>query len=132
MKKTLLLAAALACSGVAQADTWVCTSTAGASLGESGILAEGLIGRTWVADTKRGARFPSSEKAFQAGPEYLGKCEVRVHSDGRKDVFCTSYPELTSFQQSIRILELTTGEIIFSASSLYTAGIIHAGTCIKI
>ena len=29
MKKTLLLVAALACSGVAQAETYVCTSTYG-------------------------------------------------------------------------------------------------------
>ena len=130
MKKTLLLAAALACSGVAQADTWACTSTAGVSLAETGILSEGIIGRAWVADTERGARYPSP---YQAGSEYLGKCEVTVESDGRKFVFCTSYPESgLSVVESLRISELTTGETIFTASHLSTAGVIYAGSCIKI
>lgn len=129
MKKSLLLAAALACSGVAQADTWACTSTAGASLTESGILAKGIIGRTWVADTERGARYPSP---YQAGSEYLGKCEVMLQSDGRKEVFCTAYSDITTSVMSLRILELTTGETIFTASSLSIAGVIHAGACIKI
>ena len=129
MKKTLLLAAALACSGVAQADTWTCTSTAGASLMRSGYIVEGIIGRTWVADTRRGMRFPSPEKA---GSEYLGKCEVTAEFNGKKSVYCNAYYVNIGVQMSLFINELRTGEIIFSASNLGISGGIHAGTCIKI
>ena len=61
MKKTLLLAAALACSGVAQADNFVCTAESKTDIYDSGTVsinyAEfGITGPTYFVDTSRGFR----------------------------------------------------------------------------
>ena len=129
MRKTLLLAAALACSSAAQADIWTCTSTAGASLGQRGLIQEGKGGLTWVADTRRGMRFPSP---IEAGSEYLGECEDVSARKNNKVIYCTATYEMIGSRISLLINELTTGEIIFTASELNTFGRTSAGNCIKI
>ena len=126
MKKTLLLAAALACSGVAQAETYVCTSTFGAAINEDMIVVEGLPVRTWVADTRRGLRIPDPLTA----DSYSGECEVMGRTEiGGVEIICRS-SELGQ-HHSIMIQKLST-RIKFNASYFFAFNFSFSGNCTEI
>ena len=126
MKKTLLLAAALACSGVAQAEIYTCTSTTAAVWNTSGFRREIMTPRTWIVDSTKGVRYPTYEGTAS---EYTGKCKLGATSE--IVIFCTA--ERSDEHSNIRVRESVEAQaIIFSASELNDFGVIHVGKCIKI
>ncbi len=79
MNKTLLLAAALACSGAAQAEIFSCTSTYGAAITRDTLLNAPIVNQSWIADTTRGLRVPDENKVVK---DYAGECEVTFRDEG--------------------------------------------------
>jgi len=77
MKKTLLLTAALACSGVAQAETWVCTSTHASSISNYGmpLVSQEYEQGKWVVDTNQGLLFGQEESEGLFGSKFDGTCQ---------------------------------------------------------
>ena len=132
MKKTLLLAAALVCTGAAQAEIFSCTSTYGATIGADSLLADGLSTRTWIADTRRGLRTSGQDAA--AG-DYSGECEVVAIKSNVSTTVCTTF-ESGSFESGnfkvIKIEKYTTGQITFKATSLSHYNFAYAGFCTEI
>ena len=119
MKKTLLLAAALACSGVAQAETYVCTSTYGALIVNEKTINAGQ--RTWIADASEGLRRPSGDKTEES---YSGECEI-IFDTG---LACSSKTELR-----IDTILINTTDLTFTTSSLLNGGgWVHSGKCVAI
>ena len=72
MKKTLLLAAALACSGVAQAAVYSCTIEAEINMSSpEGATSEWPAGRMFFVDTEKGYRVEAAN--FWSGSCSVGK-----------------------------------------------------------
>ena len=132
MKKILLLAAALACSGAIQAEIFSCTSTYGATIGADSLLKDGLSARTWIADTRRGLRISGKNEA--AG-DYSGECEVIAGVDNESTTICTTF-ESGIFESGnfgvIKIEKLTTGQITFKAAALSHYNFAYVGFCTEI
>jgi hypothetical protein len=135
MKKTLLLAAALACSGTVQAEIFSCTSTYGATIGADSLLKDGLSARTWIADTRRGLRISGQDEA--AG-DYSGECKIVASKDNVSTTVCTTFESGESgFFESgnfevIKIEKLTTGQIAFKAAAFSHYNFAYAGFCTEI
>lgn len=125
MKKTLLLAAALACSGVAQAEIFSCTSTYGAVIDEYRLVNAPIVTQSWVVDTTRGLRVSEDNRVVK---DYAGDCEVR-RGGGLLGATCVVYGVPTHI---VEILESSSGEITFLASVLRGFNFSYAGFCTEI
>jgi hypothetical protein len=132
MKKALLIAAALACSGMVKAEIYSCTSTYGATIGADSLLKDGLSARTWIADTRRGLRISGQDEA--AG-DYSGECKIVASKDNVSTTVCTTF-ESGLFESGnfgvIKIEKLTTGQITFKAAALSHFNFAYAGFCTEI
>ena len=129
MKKLLLLAAALACSGVAQAEIFSCTSTFGVGINAESVVGTGIPSRTWIANTRRGLRYSGVNIVAD---DYSGECEVIARFDSASTTVCTKYHEEKGNLHAIKIDKLTTGKIIFKASILDLNNFSYAGFCTEI
>lgn len=119
MKKTLLLAAALACSGVTQAETYVCTSTYGIFTNFEKTLDSSQS--TWIADTSEGLRRPNGGGAEKS---YVGECEK--NSDTH--LACSSKTE-----SRIDTILINTTNLTFTTSTLMIDNVwTHSGKCVEI
>lgn len=127
MKKTLLIAAALACSGMVKAEIYSCTSTYGAAIDNDSLVRDGLPTRTWIADTRRGLRV-SGENI--AASDYSGNCDVIARIENASTTICTK-SDLSIFRV-IKIEKRTTGEITFKASNLDIFNFSYTGFCTEI
>ena len=67
MKKTLLLAVALACSGAAQADSFFCETVGWSSTNQSGAYT-GDVDEIWIVDSDKGWKLAGTD-------DYEGVCE---------------------------------------------------------
>jgi hypothetical protein len=129
MKKTLLLAAALACSGVAQAEIFSCTSTYGAAITPDTVLNAPIPNQSWIADTTRGLRVPGENNVVK---DYAGECEVTYRSETSLSAAClVTGLRLVDEAHTIKIDKLPSG-IFFYASILNIASMAYAGTCTEI
>lgn len=124
MKKTLLLAAALACSGVAQAEAYVCTSTYGeAILQERKTLRVAISGVPWIADKNEGLRwsYPDGTNAV-----YQGECEELTEEN------LTCSINLNS-AGGVGTILINRKDLVFTASFLRSdISFIHLGNCVVI
>ena len=74
MKKTLLLAAALACSGVAQADVYFCETKGWANVSSSGEINKGEPNDQYVVNSDLGFKWTRAKE-----DEYKGSCSFQTH-----------------------------------------------------
>ena len=133
MKKTLLLAAALACSGVAQAEIFSCTSTYGAAITRDTLINAPIANQSWIADTTRGLRVPDlGPDENTVVKDYAGECEVTFRDEGFLSATCvvTGLGPVTD-THIIKIDRLPNG-IFFSASMLRLTNFSYAGFCTEI
>jgi hypothetical protein len=103
MKKTLLLAAALACSGaVAQRKRFgLVTSTYGAAIDLYKLVKAPIVTKSWIADTTRGLRVSEDNRVVK---DYAGDCEVL--QVGRWTYRCSLYcsNRITKLAVFLRVL----------------------------
>ena len=130
MKKTLLLAAALACSGAAQAEIVSCTSTYGAAITRDTLVGAPIVNKSWIVDTTRGLRVP--DESNEVVKDYAGECEVTFRDEGFLSATCvvTGLGPVTD-THTIKIDRLPNG-IFFTASMLRLANFSYAGFCTEI
>jgi len=126
MKKTLLLATALACSGAAQAEIFSCTSTYGAAIDRDELVKAPIATQSWIVDTTRGLRVTQENRVVK---DYAGDCEVLGRNVGLLAV-CNAEDGI--FTHTVKIQKRSNGEINFLASMLGVYSISHAGTCTEI
>ena len=83
MKKTLLLAPALACSGVAQAEIYFCQTEKSASVGFSGVTEEKNLD-DFIISTSAGFKNIDQES-------YRGTCDTHTDAEDKdiKSLICT-------------------------------------------
>jgi hypothetical protein len=125
MKKTLLLAAALACSGVAQAETYVCTSTYGDKIVLEKSLGTDESGATFIADIDKGLRSPTYDGTDKLYSGECGKYDVLASGDGFS---CTS-----KFGDSVKAILINISDLTFTGSSLYRDNArVYSGNCVVI
>jgi len=119
MRKTLLLTAALACSGVAQAETYVCTSTYGIFTDAKKILDS--TQSTWIADTSECIRRHNGDAPEKS---YVGECEK--NSDTH--LACSSITE-----SRIDTILINTTYLTFTGATLmYDSVWARSGKCVEI
>ena len=125
MKKTLLLAVALACSGVARAETYVCTSLYGDVIVNEKSIGINISGETFIADIDKGLRSPTYDGTDEL---YSGECDkydVLASGDGFS---CTS-----KFGDSVKAILINIADLTFTASSLYRDNArVYSGKCVEI
>ena len=119
MRKTLLLTAALAYSGAAQAETYVCTSTYGVLIAYEKTV--NASQRTWIADTSKGLRLPSDDGTEES---YEGECEKNSDTN----LACSSKNEF----RIDTILINTTDKTFTTSTILNSGGWVHSGKCVEI
>ena len=140
MKKTLLLAAALACSGAAQAEVWVCEQIQRATVYASFAFASnGKKPSASFAQTS--SLIVDTEKGIKISDSYNGSCQV----DGA--IFCVNststtkgdtiqtlviYPEIKTYFLSLNIYEKESYEILGVTTEISSRMMSSAGTCTKI
>ena len=127
MKKTLLLAAALACSGVAQAEQFICTAEKRTSLSIDqsaayDFLELGIKSSIYLADTSRGYKLLSNDET-----EFVGSCSATPTSilSCEEKSYAGIYIAMTLFNGNDGIHFIRT---ILSTTILQG----EAGSCIKI
>lgn len=125
MKKTLLLVAALACSGVAQAETYVCTSTYGDMIVNEESYGMDESGATFIADLDRGLRSPTYGGTDEEYSGECGKYDVLASGDGFS---CTS-----KFGDSVKAILINISDLTFTASRIYRDNaLVYSGKCVAI
>ena len=125
MKKTLLLAAALACSGAARAETYVCTSTYGNSIYDGKTMGYDESGATWIADIDEGLRSPTYDGTDELYSGECGKYDVLGSDDG---ISCTS-----KLGVAVESILINTSDLTFTGSSLRREGATaYLGKCVEI
>tara|TARA_B110000091_G_C13558055_1_gene367309 strand:- start:176 stop:577 length:402 start_codon:yes stop_codon:yes gene_type:complete len=132
MKKTLLLAAALACSGVAQAEIWQCNSTHASSISDYGmpLLSQEYAQGEWLVDTNQGLLRGEEESIGLFRQEFEGTCNTYKE----KFIRC----EVSSLKEDAVILSILIVDTVWSKYSYSSIGIQHTagvnsqiGTCTK-
>ena len=130
MKKTLLLAAALVCSGVAQAEQFICTPERRTSLSynqsyATNFLELGIKAPFYLVDTSRGFKLLSNSDEF----EFIGVCSESKNS--LSILICEDKPYAGMY--SAMILFEVNDEIHFIQNSLATyRQASDAGSCTKL
>jgi hypothetical protein len=130
MKKTLLLAAVLACSGVVQAEQFICTSERRTSLSynqssATNFLELGIKDLIYFVDTSRGFKLISNNNES----EFMGVCS---ESENPLSILTCEEKSYAGIYTAM-ILFNENDEIHFIQTSLATniqSG--NAGSCIKI
>jgi hypothetical protein len=120
MKKTLLLAAALACSGAVKAETYVCTSTYGKLIIEESTLNIDSSGATWIVDNNEGFRWPYLDGTSGV---YQGECEELTEAN-----LTCSY----SSASAVQTILINRKKLDFTASTLSEGGRVYSGKCVVI
>lgn len=125
MKKALLLTAIIACSGAAQAETYVCTSTYGNRIVNEKSMGYDESGATFIADIDKGLRSPTYDGTDEL---YSGECDkydVLASGDGFS---CTS-----KFGDSVKSILINISDLTFTGSSLYRDNArVYSGKCVEI
>lgn len=119
MKKSLLLAALLL-SSVAQAETYVCTSTYGTLIIEGTTLNIDSSGATWIVDSNEGFRWPYLDRTTGA---YQGECKKLTEAN-----LTCSY----SSASAVQTILINMKKLVFTASMLSEGGRVYSGNCVEI
>ena len=129
MKKTLILAAVLVCSGVAQADNFICTAKHHTYIhGEEAFAVNlreaGIEGLTYFVDTSRGYRL-LTENGEEA--EYRGACtEALMALVNCQELTVLYYQGLSISEKDGTLHFLETSHTIGNFQATYS------GTCLRL
>lgn len=135
MKKTLLLAAALACSGVVQAEIYLCKSEANADVEWLGANNSGQDDVELIVNTDQGFRYRDSDKGYggdcATGGRFVVCEELEADEDGQygegKLVIDTLYDGSDFGEGPIEDLRFTYHWVIYGQAVLS-----YAGNCTQI
>jgi len=125
MKKSLLFAALLL-SSAAQAETWICESTAGVGLGLKGEVTKYSALDNFIVDSDQGW------KSTNVNKNYTGECVFTPFGDtGKQSLRCY---EGHSIGQTTLTIIFDEEKDLFNWISTYSSGVIDAqkGYCTKI
>ena len=105
MKKTLLLAAALACSGVAQAEIYFCQTDKSVNMNRSTLVEDDNLG-DFIISTSAGFKRTDQDS-------YLGTCETYVDKeDARFNVLaCTDAGPYSVYSMTLDLVNLNFSHI---------------------
>ena len=120
MKKTLLLAAALTCSGVAQAEIYFCQAEQSVLVNSFRVDSDGFKHK-YIISTSVGFKQTTVES-------YYGVCETYV-DESAKTLICTRIkPWFSEF------LALDLSNLLFTHSTTFQAGqaVLEAGSCTEV
>ena len=135
MKKTLLLAAALACSGVAQADVYFCDTKIWAHLYPSKKKKKGEPDDQFVVNSDLGFKWTRAKE-----DEYIGSCSFQTHiqkfptGEGEiKLLKCTNSASIYPEEFVISTGERDGNSYPFSkVTNFFDSISVSSGTCTKI
>ena len=135
MKKTLLLAAALACSGVAQADVYFCDTKIWAHVYPSGEIDKAETNDQYVVSSDLGFKWTRAKE-----DEYKGSCSFQTHiqtfptGEGEiKLLKCTDNTSIFLEEFVITTDDIDGNNYPFSyVTNFFDSISIWSGTCTKI
>ena len=131
MKKTLLLAVALACSGMAQAEIWFCESNGGVALDRFGDTSDFPWLTSFIVDSDQG--FKSIGNDFWTTDYYAGECVFsELGNSGEQSLICPDKNPAGLTTLTI-ILDEDQEETFFTWISNFWSGSIYSitGLCTK-